>query len=77
MGKPVRYRSNAVRHRGLAMWVCDNCGAEFDEPEQEQESYENYYGVSSMFSDRHYFTLQVCPNCGSEDIVEEDDEDEF
>ena len=77
MGKPVCYRSNAICHRGLAMWICDNCGAEFDEPEQEQESYENYYGVASMFSDRHYFTLQVCPNCGSEDIVEEDDEDEI
>ena len=59
------------------MWICDNCGAEFDEPEQEQESYENYYGVSSMFSDRHYFTLQVCPNCGSEDIIEQYDEGNF
>ena len=58
------------------MWICDNCGAEFDAPDEKMESYESYYGVGSMFSDRHYFTLQVCPNCGSEDI-EEREEDEW
>ena len=50
------------------MWVCDNCGAMFDEPKEQREAYEDYYGVSSMFSDRHYFTMEVCPSCGSEDI---------
>lgn len=66
-----------IGDRGLDMWKCDNCGALFDEPEVERESYEGYYGVSGMFSDRHYFSIEVCPSCGSEDIdsyCEEEDE---
>lgn len=59
------------------MWICDNCDAEFDEPEEQMESYENYYGVSSLFSDRHYFTMQVCPCCGSEDIAEREEGEEW
>lgn len=59
------------------MWVCDNCGAMFSDPDEKRESYESYYGVGSMFPDRHYFTMEVCPSCGSEDITsycEEDDD---
>ena len=58
------------------MWVCDNCGAMFSDPDTERCSYEDYYGVGSMFANRNYFTLEVCPSCGSEDIAsycEEDD----
>lgn len=66
-----------INHRGLAMWVCDNCGAMFDEPELEKDTYENYFGVSSMFSNSHSMTLEVCPSCGSEDIASYcEDEDE-
>lgn len=60
------------------MWVCDNCGAMFDEPELENDTYESYYGVSSMFSNSHSMMLEVCPCCGSEDIAsycEDADED--
>ena len=55
---------------------CDNCGETFEEPDYELTSYEDYYGVSSLFPDRHYMYLSVCPNCGSEDIEEFDDEEE-
>ena len=59
------------------MWVCDNCGAMFDEPELEKDTYENYYGVSGMFPNSHSMTLEVCPCCGSEDIASYcEDEDE-
>ena len=58
------------------MYRCYNCKAEFDESDVELTSYEDYYGVSSMFRDRHYFSLEVCPNCRSEDIEEIDDEEE-
>ena len=37
-------------------------------------SYEDYFGVSSMFRDRHYFILHECPSCGSEEIEEYSDE---
>ena len=74
MGFMGRNHIPYVLLRGLAMWICDNCNAEFDEPEEEMESYESYYGVSSMFPDRHYFTMQVCPCCGSEDIEEREEE---
>lgn len=57
------------------MWKCDNCGERFYEPEEERDSYESYYGVSSMFSSRHYFTTNVCPFCGSEDIEESEGEE--
>lgn len=69
-----------IRHvhiRGLAMWVCDNCGAMFDEPELEHDTYENYCGVGGMFSNSHDLLLEVCPSCGSEDIASYcEDEDE-
>lgn len=69
--------SRYVRYRWLAMWVCDNCGAMFDEPELEKDTYENYFGVGSMFSNSHSMTLEVCPMCGSEDIASYcEDEDE-
>ena len=52
------------------MYRCCNCGEIFDEPIKEKESYENYYGVASMFSNYNYFTLEACPYCGSDDIEE-------
>ena len=57
-------------------YKCDNCGCEFEEPEEERTTYESYYGVSSLFRDRHSLTLYVCPNCKSEDIDEIEEEEE-
>lgn len=60
------------------MYKCIDCGREFDEPESETVAWEDYYGVSSMFPDRHYGYITVCPFCGSEefDEIEEEEEDE-
>ena len=77
MGRLGGSHSRPVSDRGLVMWVCDNCGAMFDEPELEKDTYENYFGVSSMFTNSHSMTIEVCPSCGSEDIASYcEDEDE-
>lgn len=57
-------------------YICNNCRHRFDEPEYEETSYESYYSVSSMFPNTNALTLELCPNCGSEDI-EEDNWDEL
>ena len=78
MGKFGDTCIHAVCDRRLVMWVCDNCGAMFDEPELVRDTYESYFGVSSMFSNSHTMTLEVCPSCGSEDIASYcEDDDEF
>ena len=60
-------------------YKCLNCGKTFDEPHITRTSYEDYYGVGSLFSFRRSLTLEVCPYCDDEEIEEfyEDDEDEF
>lgn len=50
-------------------WICDICGAEFDEPlcddfEEDMNGEVAYYR----------WNVCVCPNCGSEAIYEEDDD---
>ena len=52
------------------MYRCEDCKAMFVEPESIEICYEDYYGVSSMFADRHYGSQSVCPVCGSEQIEE-------
>ena len=61
------------------MWRCDNCGAEFEEPAVEEICMEDYFGVGSLFRDRHYKNITVCPNCRSEDIDEffDDEDDDY
>lgn len=59
------------------MWTCDNCGAEFEEPEVERVCWEDYFGVSSMFASYNYGDITVCPNCGSEDIEEMEDDEKW
>lgn len=58
------------------MYKCWNCGAKFETPVYETLSKEDYFGVGSMFprGSHHYFTLETCPNCNSDDIEEYDDE---
>ena len=58
------------------MCRCDNCGARFEEQDYVRVCWEDYFGVSSMFSNYNYGTIAECPNCGSEDIDEYDDEEE-
>ena len=54
------------------MYQCDRCREMFTEEEAESVSfcYEDYYGVSSLFQDRHYGDYIVCPHCGCEELTE-------
>lgn len=54
------------------MYRCPECGAIFDEPKYETVCFEELYGVSSMFPDRHYGTFANCPECDSPIDIEED-----
>lgn len=56
---------------------CENCGNYFtdDEIEEKEICYEEYYGVSGLFNDKHYGIINVCPHCGSSDF--EDNVSEF
>lgn len=56
------------------MYVCDNCGARFEEPEQERTTYEHYFGAE--WSGGIPYVYEVCPDCGSEDFEEIDEEEE-
>lgn len=52
------------------MYRCERCGEIFDEPDHKEICLESYYGVCSMFSDRHYESIPICPKCGTQDIEE-------
>lgn len=63
------------------MYKCNECGSRFETPNYMGICWESYFGVSSMFPDRHYGVVEECPECGSSDIWEtyegdEDDDDE-
>lgn len=58
------------------MWKCSECGAWFDEPDYMEVCCERECGVLSLFPDRHYTVVAVCPNCGDHDIHEEDYEED-
>ena len=57
------------------MYVCNHCGAMFEEPETERICLEDYYGVGGAFGNSNYGYIDVCPECGSDnfDEVYEDD----
>lgn len=52
------------------MYYCENCKNEFDEPKRKNITYEDFYEVGNLFTDRHKMTILVCPHCESEDIEE-------
>lgn len=52
------------------MYYCRDCKNEFDEVKQKRISFEDYYGVSVLFPDKHEMNLEICPHCGSEEIEE-------
>lgn len=58
------------------MFRCLNCDKKFDEPIEIETTYENYYGVSSMFGNLTPLTLHVCPYCESDEFGECDEDDE-
>ena len=55
-------------------YKCLNCGEIFIKPKIIHTSYEDYYGVSGLFSSRTSLELETCPKCDDEE-VEEFDED--
>lgn len=63
------------------MLICNRCGQVLSEDELEYERvcWEEYYGVGSMFPNKNYGDIKVCPVCGSDNLdeyFEEDEEDE-
>lgn len=58
------------------MYRCWNCGTRFEEPEHMEYYAEDYFGVGSLFNDKHTIIIQECPNCGSNEIEENCDDDE-
>lgn len=50
------------------MHKCLECGAIFEEPIYKTKCFEVEYGVASLFSSRHDYKAECCPNCDSEDI---------
>lgn len=63
------------------MLVCNKCGQVLSEDELEYERvcWEEYYGVGSMFPNKNYGDIPICPVCGSDDLekyIEEDYEEE-
>ena len=54
------------------MYKCPECGEIFEEPNYGGICYEEFYGVGSMFMDRHYGTITECPYC-NEAINTDDD----
>jgi NMD protein affecting ribosome stability and mRNA decay len=66
-------------------YKCPECGEIFEEPIYETVCMEEYCGVSTMFSDRHYATFMNCPKCGApidneydtwDEAYEDDDDDD-
>ena len=58
-------------------YVCNDCGMIFDEEDADTEEFdvEEDCGVGGLFSDHHYEECLVCPDCGSYDLEEAEDED--
>ena len=53
-------------------YKCDNCGEKFlvDEASKLRTSYEDYYGVSHLFSHSTSLICDSCPYCGNESLEE-------
>ena len=62
------------------MYRCNECDEKFVEPNEEQTTYEMFYGIDGGHTP---LTIYRCPYCNSEDISEleivevEEDEDEY
>ena len=53
---------------------CNNCNKTFETPRTIKTTYESYYGVAGELSSKTPITIETCPYCGDEDIVEDEDE---
>ena len=55
---------------------CPECKEIFEDPDFIEICWEDEYGVSSMFRDRHYGVVAECPECGASIDIEYDIYDE-
>ena len=52
-------------------YECSDCGARFEEPDEQYVNSAYYYGVGSEFgSSSDTMLITVCPRCGSEEFEE-------
>ena len=60
------------------IYKCDECTSYFDEPEEVRTTYEDFYGVGSVFPNKTDLSYYICPHCGSFNYtsVREEDIDE-
>lgn len=58
------------------MYYCNDCKETFEEPDRIEFCYEDEYGVSGWFQDRHFGYRYECPYCGSSDMEEDYEEHE-
>lgn len=58
------------------MFICNDCGCMFEEPDTRRTTYEAYYGVYSEFGSHTPFYLDICPCCGSDEFGEAEIEEE-
>lgn len=60
------------------MYRCGDCDCIFEEPIVQKMSFEDFYGVSSMFDTSTPMELNVCPNCSSDclEVLEEENGDD-
>lgn len=60
------------------MYRCVDCDCIFEEPIIQKFSYEEFYGVASMFDTSTPLEIKVCPNCNSDvlEIIENNGDDE-
>lgn len=63
----------------MKLYYCCDCDRflTYEELKTEHDTYENVYGVSSMFPDSHSFNYKACPYCGSGDIDDDFTEEEI
>jgi len=58
------------------MFRCNECLELFEEPTIHETTFENFLGISDQFSSRTYLKLELCPECGSDDIEEIEESEE-
>lgn len=54
----------------MTLYICNDCGAIFDEPREIKECMGEFWGAPA------YDTTACCPACGADDYEEFDDDEE-
>lgn len=58
------------------MYICNNCGSAFEEPETVRYCKDEFNGTDDLFGNWQYGEYAACPDCGSEEIEETYEEEE-